>query len=335
MKNFKFCVPVGAVFACLLLVFASGCSRQPSEEASSQGGAPHDRPVPASPQQQEIAGTIFGTPVPLGNYRFAKRAAFVFQAPGWTELSREEQEQRIWQNLILHFEATRRGLTVSDEELERAVNQILTEHEQAFTRSGDPAAYEQWVRDTVQEDVALFENQVAYLELIEALKQQVRKAEEADVTVTEAELHEEFLNEKHHVAGDYRLFDAKEEAQAFYEAWKEPGKWEQATQADPAFARPFSMITLEAIIDLWGVPRDQIYAFHAMPLGSVGAPLPFGTQWGVFRLLEKRTGDLTDFPAEAESYRRQVTSKKSWAALQARLRQIEADANLQILLPPD
>lgn len=71
--------------------------------------------------------------------------------------------------------------------------------------------------------------------------------------------------------------------------------------------RPVSLMNLQAIINLWGVPKEQIYAFHAMNLGSVGPPMPFGKKWGVFRLLEKRTGDLKDFPNERDAYSRLST----------------------------
>ena len=51
-----------------------------------------------------------------------------------------------------------------------------------------------------------------------------------------------------------------------------------------------------------------------MSLGSVGPPLPFGKKWGVFRLLEKRTGDLRDFPKARDHYSRHVEQKKKYQA---------------------
>ena len=44
--------------------------------------------------------------------------------------------------------------------------------------------------------------------------------------------------------------------------------------------RPISLMNLQAIIDPWGGPRERHYAFHAMSLGSIGPPLPFGKKWG-------------------------------------------------------
>jgi len=55
------------------------------------------------------------------------------------------------------------------------------------------------------------------------------------------------------------------------------------------------VLTLQAIVDLWGVPKEVIEDFHAQELGTVYQPMPFGRKWGVFRLLDKRTGTMDKF----------------------------------------
>jgi parvulin-like peptidyl-prolyl isomerase len=76
-----------------------------------------------------------------------------------------------------------------------------------------------------------------------------------------------------------------------------------------------------------------MYALHAQPIGAV-ALLPFGNQWGVYRLGDKRTGDLADFPAKRDAYVRQVTQKKQHAALQRWIAQLKESANLKVLPMP-
>jgi hypothetical protein len=286
-----------------------------------------------APSLEPIAGYIFGVPVPAGNYHFAKRVSYMFPRPWEENLTGAERERAIWEALILHYESFRRDISVSEEEMERWITRVLTSQQQTFTRAQDPAAYERWVKDTLGEDVALFENQMRYLCQIEKLKDRVR--ESAAVTVTEEEMRQEFLNERHHVGGEMVTFDTKEQAQAFYEQVKEPAQWDAIKAKGEPGVRPVGLMTLEAYVDLWGIPKDQIYAFHAMELGSVGPPMPFGTQWCVYRLLEKRTGDLAEFPAQRDAYEGQIKSRKQYEALKQWIEDLKASARLKALPLPD
>lgn len=289
---------------------------------------------PLRQQQEPPAGIIFGVLVSASNYYFAKRVSYLFPRPGEEELSTADRERAIWEALILHYESFRRGVSISEDELEKDINVVLKDQQQSFTRAGDHASYTRWVRDTLNEDVEPFENQMRYLFQIDKLKQQVR--ESLPVTVTEEEMQAEFLNEHHHVGGEFVLFDSKVEAEAFYARVKEPAQWEEEKRQHPDQVRPFNIITLEAIIDLWGVPKEQIYAFHAMPLGSIGPPMPFGTkQWGVFRLLEKRTGELQQFSEQRASYQRQLQIKQQYLGLKQWIEDLKTSARLQILPLPD
>ena len=281
------------------------------------------------PPQESIAGYIFDVPVPANNYYFAKRVALMFPRPGEDRLSMEERERVIWEALMLHYEAFRQGIIPSDDQLEEGINGVLKSQQQAFTRRGEPAAYARWVKDVLGEDVELFENQMRYLFAIDLLKERMRGS--FAVTVTEQEMREEFLNEKHHVGGEMVTFDAKEEAQAFYERVRDPKQWEEMKKAGAPNVRPVSLMTLEAYMDLWGISKEQIYAFHDLPIGAVGPPMPFGKQWCVYRLLEKRSGDLAEFPKERAAYEQQLTVRKRYEALKRWLEDLKASARLHVL----
>ena len=168
---------------------------------------------------------------------------------------------------------------------------------------------------------------VRFILQIRKLKDQFRQ--EAKVTVTEEEMQQGFLNEKNHVGGEMVVFDTKEEAQAFYPTVKDPKRWETMKKEAKHKVRPVSLMTLEAYMDLWAVPKEQMFAFHAMALGEVGSPMPFGGQWCVYRLLDKRTGDLKDFPKERESYRQQMENKKKYQAMVEAISALKASAHLK------
>jgi hypothetical protein len=284
-------------------------------------------------QADSIAGEIFGVPVSMGNYSFAKRVAYTFPRPwGAADLPPAEREQVVWDNLILHFEGFRKGITVTEDDLDAAVNDLLKDQRQSLSRRGDPDAYRRWVSETLREDVELFESQVRYVLQIRKLKDHVLK--QLRVDVTEEEMRQEFLSDQHHVGGELVVFTTKDEAEAFYRDVKDPKRWEAIKTRGTHPVRPMSPMTLSAIIDLWGVPRGQIQTIHAMSLGSVGPPLPFGKQWGILRLLEKRTGDLRDFPKERDRYVRRVESKKKYQALAQWIDALKESARPTILVKP-
>lgn len=159
--------------------------------------------------------------------------------------------------------------------------------------------------------------------------------QEQRVTVTEKEMRQEFLNEKNRVGGELVVLNTKEAAEAIYKDVKDVKRWEGMKARGTYQVRPVSLMSLTAIIDLWGAPKEQIQAFHAMSLGSIGPPMPFGTKWGVFRLLEKRTGDLQDFPNERDFYFRKVEMKKKYQALKQRVEQLKKAARLKIFVRPE
>jgi hypothetical protein len=283
----------------------------------------------ANAEEQQIAGYLFGTPVPASNYWFAKRVAHQFPRPGEEGLSEADRERNIWEALILHYEATRRGVSVSEAELDSRIQEVLRSEGRSFTRHDDPAAYERWVRETLNEPVELFENQMRYLLMIDTLKDQVRQS--AAVEVTEEEMQQEFLNEQHHIGGEMVTFKTKEDAESFYAGMKEPAQWEVMKAGGEPAVRPVSLMTLEAYHDLWGAPLEPLYAFHAMALGSIGPPMPFGKEWCVYRLLDKRTGALEDFPAQRDAYKRQLTARKQYETLKRWVEDLKASANLRVL----
>ncbi len=277
----------------------------------------------------QVAGYLFGVPVPAGNYYFAKRVSYMFPRPWEEQLQGAERERAIWEALILHYESFRQGVTVSDEELERRIASVLRGQQLEFTRGGDPAAYTAWVRETLGEDVELFENQMRYLLQIDKLKERMRTS--FTVAVTDEEMQQEFLNEQHHVGGEMVTFDTLEAAQTFYGEVNDPVRWERMKARGEPPVRPVSLMTLEAYMDLWSIPKDQMYAFHAMELGSIGPPMPFGRQWCVYRLLDKRTGDLAAFSAARDAYLKQLTAKKQYERLKEWTEELKRSANLTVL----
>jgi len=305
------------------------CGPKPQE---SKSVSPATTAQPASPTT-ELAGQIFDVPVPMGNYYFAKRVHGMFQTPEERSMTPEQMEQHIWHNLVLSFEASRRQIEVTEEEFSQWVDSVLSVLELKFTRTEKPDEYKKWVEETLKQSVELFENQMRYLATIEKLKREI--VNEMQVTVTEEEMRQDYLNTENHVGGEYLLFETQADADAFYENNKDIAKWESYKAANSDKVKPFMLITVQAIVDLWGVPQEKIDEFHAMPIGQVGKPLPFGNQVGVFRLLDKRTGDFSNFDSKKENLQKRVEARKKYQAGQDWIKNIDREAKIQVWVKPE
>lgn len=289
--------------------------------------------TPLQLQPGEIAGEIFGVPIPINNYYFAKRVHLTFKDDEAVKFTPEQMEQYIFNNLIYSYEGNRRGIKVTDEELDQWIDSVLQAVDVKINRKEEPEAYKKWVEESLKADIPFFENQMRYLADIEKLKREMVK--EMKVEVSEDEMLEDFMNVQNHVGGEYTLFETKEEADAFYEKYKNQLDWEAMKKESPDLVKPFSLITVQAIIDLWGVPKAEIDAFHDLALGSVGKPLPFGKKWGVFRLLDERTGNPEDYKAKKEDNRKRVEIRKQYRARDQWLKDIIVEANLKIFVKPE
>jgi peptidylprolyl isomerase len=96
-------------------------------------------------------------------------------------------------------------------------------------------------------------------------------------------------------------FPTLEEARAFH-ARMTPAQWDEEKKKDAKFSTPTGHISLEAVIDLWQVPKDDAYRIHALAPGEIAAPAKMYKGWGVFRLIDKKEADpaLFDEKKKAE-----------------------------------
>ena len=286
-----------------------------------------------SPQNEnELAGEIFGVQVPMGNYLFVKRVHSIFKDDETKSMTPEQMEDFIFQNLIYSYEANLRKIEMTDTEMDQWIDSVLQALDVKIDRKKDPEAYKKWAADNLKEEIQLFENQMKYMAQVEKLKREMVK--EMKVEVNDQEILEDYLNVQNHVGGEYTIFETKKEADEFYEKYKDQKDWEAMKKEKPDLIKPFSLITVQAIIDLWGVPKAQINEFHDLEIGTVGKPLPFGKKWGVFRLLDKRTGKASDLPEKRDEYRKRVESRKQYEARDKWLKDIVKEANLKVYVKP-
>jgi len=167
-------------------------------------------------ENSELAGKIFGIPVPMNNYYFAKKAVITFGAK-WrgTPQTEEELEDLVWQELLYSFESFRREISVNDDEVDEEIKKILKAQKVEFNWKEDSEKFVAWCEETLKLDVLGLRNQMTHLIQLEKLRQEVMDSFEPEVTEDEA--YSKFLDEHNTLLVELRRFDDKAEADLLYE----------------------------------------------------------------------------------------------------------------------
>lgn len=291
------------------------------EQASSQQ---------AQKQEPKYVGIFFDIQVPIENYYFIKGVIAVFGNKfGPQPQNEQEKETIIWDQLLLSYEAFRRGITVNQEEVDQEITKILQTDKVDFDWKNNKEAYERWVKEKVNVSTALFENQLRYLLQLQKLREQVMESIEPQVT--EKEAYQEFLNEHNSLSVELVQFDEKKDADRFYKNAKaNPKLWDEEKNKRPNdFKRP-GFIALEFLIDIWRFSKDAVYKMMKMKAGEVHPAAPIYKGWGVFRVLDKRPANTAEFKRFKDSYYGQIRTRKKYDGLSEWFESLKKQANITI-----
>jgi hypothetical protein len=282
---------------------------------------------------EERAGEFFGMPVSMGNYRFVKAAAVIFGSRwGGEPQTPEELENRAWEDLLLSFEAFRRNIVVSQAELDDEISKILKAEKVTFDFKKDRPAFEKWVQERVKEPAEIFENQLKHLIQLQKLRQQV--IDSFAPAVSEEEAFQEYLDEYNTLGVELVQFDDLKKAEDFYAKMKNPRLWEKETKLDPKFAVRPGFVSLECLMDLWKIPREDCEAMLNLKEGSVYKQTPIYRGYAVFHTLQKRVAEKEKFPGLSKSYYDQVRMKKKYESFNEWLKAFKKDANIKAFTGP-
>jgi hypothetical protein len=275
----------------------------------------------------ELSG--YGVKVPVGNYYFIKRVISVFGTrwgqPPQTEV---EFEDRTWEQLLLSYEAFRRNITVSRAEVEQEVSKTLKSEKVTFDWQKDKAEYDKWLKEKTGGNSEVFENQMRHLIQLEKLRQQV--LETFKPAVSEEEAYQEFLNEYNTLELELVQFDEKKDADAFYAKMTDPALWDAEAKKDPKFAKHPGFVSLEFLINMWKIPKDDLYKMLELEANAVYPPIPVYKGYGVIRILKKRLALKEDFPKLRDSYFKQVEMIKKYDELNIWLGKLKAEAKILV-----
>ena len=274
-------------------------------------------PQAGEPEQigSGVVGEAFGNQVTAKEFLYYYKTASIFTRSGDKEKkegerSDEERRQEAWQNLIFAKEAKSLGIKVEKEESESEIKRLLAEKDVEY--GGEK--YNLWVRLNFNEDVRTFEDRIEDLLRINKLTQMKMNPE---VTVTEEEMKEKYLNQYNSFESEYILFTSKQEAKDFAQKCKKnPRLWKETYDAKKPLGQKgaswINIMSQEALIDLWKIPKEDVYRILESNEGDfIAAKNYYGDV--VFRLLFKRKADLKEYDEKKqEYYRKMLTQSKKY-----------------------
>lgn len=283
-------------------------------------------------EKNEIAGELFGAPVPIGNYYFAKKVVLSFNAK-WRGIpqTEEELEDLVWQELLFSYEAFRRGIKATDTEVNEQIDKILKSEKVEFNWKQDTKAFKEWVEEKLRMSLETFRNQIEHLVKLEKLRQQVLDSIEPEVT--EEEAYQKFLNEYNTLSVELIRFDELEEAERFYKEIKEnPGIWAGRKEKEPeSFKRP-GFVALDFLIHMWGFKKEDAYKMIEMQEGSFYPPAPIYKGYAVFKILKIRKAEPREFDKRRESYFGKMRMIKKHEGFKDWAKQLKEQANIKVFI---
>jgi len=261
-----------------------------------------------------VVGEAFGKPVTNIEFLYYYKTASIFSRSGNKEenqeRSDEERRQEAWQNLIFVKEAKASGITVDRKELEEELKRLVSE--KGVEYGGEK--YGLWVVTAFGEDMETFEKRIEDLLMINRF---MKIKTDPQVSVTEEEMKDKFLNEYNSFESEYILFSNENEAKEFAQNCKKnPKLWKDTYDAKKPLGQKgaswINIMSLEALIDLWKIPKEDAYRIVESNEGDfIAAKNYYGDV--VFRLLYKRRADLKEYTEKKqEYYRKMLTSSRKY-----------------------
>ena len=305
--------------------------KQPQPKQAAPQAAPPAQEQKLQTKEPEYIGEFFDTKVPRENYIFINTTYMIFSDQAGQFKTKEEREQKIWEDLLLSYEAFRRGVAVSQGEIDAEVAKILGAEKLTFDFKKDRQAYAEWLKKKTNEPVELFENQLRHLIQMRKLRQQVMDSMAPEVSDKEA--YARFRDENSSLSAELAEFEKREDAEAFYKkARADKNFWEQERKNRPKGFQHPGFVSLAFLIDIWKFPRDACYKMLKMKKGEIYGPEQIYKGYAVFRVMDARPANDADY-AKANvknSYYEKIKSGKRYAGLDQWIRDLKQQANIKI-----
>lgn len=254
----------------------------------------------------KVIGEAFGEPVTEREFFYYFVTASLFTRMGKEDREEEAVRVEAWQNLIYRKEAGDEGITISKEELEEELRRLMAVKDIEYGSED----YVKWISENVGEDAATFEKRIEDLKVINKFMM-IKTSPE--ITVTDEEMLQKFRNQYNSFESEYIRFETEEETKEFARKVKEDPKlwkatWDEKRPLGQKGASWINMMSLEAMIDLWKIPKEDAYRILGSKKGDfIVAKFFYGD--AVFRLLNKKDADMEKYDEKRKEYYRNMITK--------------------------
>ena len=276
------------------------------------------------------AGEFFGVKVPMENYYFVKSVIALF-GNKWGEQPKTTQQLQnaIWDQLLLSFIAFSQNITVTQEEFDAEISKSLAAENVKFDWKKDKQAYEKWVKNKTNEPTVLFENQIKHLIQLDKLRNYVMDNIKSEVEDKEA--YQKFLNEHNSLSLELVEFSQLRDAEDFFkQASGRSSFWDKQKKRRPKdFKRP-GFVSLEFLTDIWRIPSDALYKMMQREPGEIYPPRPIYKGYGVFKILEKKQADESQYKEAKDPYYEEVRRRKKYDGLNLWFKNLKEQAKIKI-----
>ena len=259
-------------------------------------------------------GEVFGRPVSQSEFEYYYKTAAIFTRTGKGGRTEEETRSEAWQNLIFIQEARQLHIDVDDDELKAELKRLMSEKNIEYGGN----EYSLWVLAQFNEKVDIFERRIRELLIINKF---MKLKTSPEITVTEEEMKQKFLNQYNSFESEYIRFETKEEAEKFIEdARKNPKLWKDTYDEKKPLGQKgaswINIMSLEALIDLWKIPKEDAYNIHSRNMGElVVGNFYYGV--AAFRVLYKKEADLKEYDdKKKEYYKNTMTQSQKYKIVQ-------------------
>ena len=250
-----------------------------------------------------IIGEVFGREVSGQEFGYYLKTTSLLTRSGEQDRPDEEVVHEAWQNLIFRQGADELNITVSWEELREELNRLLSERGLEYGTED----YHAFIMMQLKESDTVFKRRIEDLLIINKFMELKTNPE---VSVTEEEMKQKFLNQYNSFESEYIRFENEEEAEEFFKKAKQNPRFWKDTYTEKRVegqkgASWINVMSLEALIDLWKIPKDDAYRILSHKEGEfIVAKFFYGD--AVFRLLQKKEADMEKYDEKKKEYYRKM-----------------------------
>lgn len=243
-------------------------------------------------KQGRVAGQIFGKDIQYPEFDAFYKANQIFAFGGKKPPEDPNLLQiQTWQSLIFAYEAKNQGVKISDQEVRDEVMRLLKDLD---IQSPTPEFYERWLMSSFRMTPQEFENTLREVLRIQKMMNQLNSAPlpEPDPAL----LRDRFEREQNSLDLDLAPFETEAEAKTFYETVRsKPAAFDAEIKSRNLKIQTTGKIALDAILNLWQVPRPVADQLLAAEKGTLSEPFPRSGKFAVARLKEKQAADPSKF----------------------------------------